>query len=412
MAKYGSTAAERLAAKRNNTGKTGMVSAGPGGYAVRGGKNTVADIVAKAAGKKPATKTNSYTRPSSGSSAANPNLTAANDPRSYSKPTGGYTAPAGSMADRVNTKKNTTPAVSTPSYSGYNNGGLSDAQIRELQSYYGAAADGKWGQNSTAAAGGLSAAEAWEKYRGGLQEEETEQFPSYSGGVNDLSSYLRQQQQAQTEASLAALKNAYDKNSALYGAEREKLPALYAAQRNRLAADVAQSRRNYDERMLASGLNTGTAGQADLARSSVLQQGMADIGQAEADALSDIDLATAQLRAEYENAMNRQKAEDAAALMEKLYSEAVRMQNLRMQQAANSAYRTVSSGGSSGGRKSSGSARGEITPYDSGTALNLATKASHNTAGRIMALEAMYESGNITRQQYSDLVYALRNPGK
>ena len=34
----------------------------------------------------------------------------------------------------------------------------------------------------------------------------------YSGGVTDLSDYLRQQQQAATEAALAALKSAYDKN--------------------------------------------------------------------------------------------------------------------------------------------------------------------------------------------------------
>lgn len=38
----------------------------------------------------------------------------------------------------------------------------------------------------------------------------------YSGGVTDLSDYLRQQQQAATEAALAALKSAYDKNSLLY----------------------------------------------------------------------------------------------------------------------------------------------------------------------------------------------------
>lgn len=64
---------------------------------------------------------------------------------------------------------------------------------------------------------------------GGVQVVET--GGGYSGGVSDLSDYLRQQQAAQTEAALAALKGAYDKNVLLYDAQRGKLPALYSAQR-------------------------------------------------------------------------------------------------------------------------------------------------------------------------------------
>ena len=171
----------------------------------------------------------------------------------------------------------------------------------------------------------------------------------YSGGVTDLSDYLRQQQQAATEAALAALKSAYDKNSLLYSHQRSQLSPLYDAQRNQLASDVARARRAYDERALSSGLNTGTAGQADLARSSVMQQGMADIGKAEADALAEIDLARAQLQAEYENAIAQKKAEDGAALLEQLYKEAVRQDNARMSQAATPSYTTVSTPAASGG---------------------------------------------------------------
>lgn len=171
----------------------------------------------------------------------------------------------------------------------------------------------------------------------------------YSGGVTDLSDYLRQQQQAATEAALAALKSAYDKNSLLYSHQRSQLSPLYDAQRNQLASDVARARRAYDERALSSGLNTGTAGQAELARSSVMQQGMADIGQAEADALAEIDLARAQLQAEYENAIAQKKAEDGAALLEQLYKEAVRQDNARMSQATTPSYTTVSAPAASGG---------------------------------------------------------------
>ena len=160
---------------------------------------------------------------------------------------------------------------------------------------------------------------------------------TYSGGITDLSDYLRRQQAAATEAALAKLKGAYEKNAQLYDAQREQLPALYAQQRNQLAAETAQSQRSFDERALASGLNTGASGQAALARSSVMQQGMANIGRAEADALAEIELAKNQLRAEYENAVAQQEAQDSASLMERLYEEAVRQQNARLAAAKTAA---------------------------------------------------------------------------
>lgn len=49
---------------------------------------------------------------------------------------------------------------------GYDNGSLTSAQVKQLQNYYGVTADGMWGSNSTSAAGGLSADEAWNKVYG------------------------------------------------------------------------------------------------------------------------------------------------------------------------------------------------------------------------------------------------------
>ena len=77
------------------------------------------------------------------------------------------------------TQSSSTGTTSSGSGS-YSNGGLSDAQIREMQKYYGVTADGKWGKNSTAAAGGLSAADAWNRYKNGGTGSYT---PSGSGGT-------------------------------------------------------------------------------------------------------------------------------------------------------------------------------------------------------------------------------------
>ena len=68
-----------------------------------------------------------------------------------------------------------TPAVGTtgtkptenPGYDknpGYDNGGLTADQVKALQNYYGVTADGAWGKNSTSAAGGMTAAQAWEQF--------------------------------------------------------------------------------------------------------------------------------------------------------------------------------------------------------------------------------------------------------
>lgn len=167
---------------------------------------------------------------------------------------------------------------------------------------------------------------------------------SENSKVTDLSDYLRKEQAAKTEAALARLKGNYDNDVLMYDAQSGKLPGLYNAQRNTLAANSAQEQRNFDERAAAAGLNSGTSGQAGLARSALLQRGMAELGQSEADAQAEIDLAKSQLKAKYESDVAAQQAEDEATLYDLLYQEAVRQQNAR-------------SGGSSGSYSSGGSSR-------------------------------------------------------
>ena len=62
----------------------------------------------------------------------------------------------------------TTPGASS---SGYDNGGLTAEQIKAMQRFYGTNADGMWGANSTAAAGGMTAADAWNAYQTALREQ-------------------------------------------------------------------------------------------------------------------------------------------------------------------------------------------------------------------------------------------------
>lgn len=50
---------------------------------------------------------------------------------------------------------------SSASGGGYNNGSVSASQVRQMQNFLGVSSDGKWGSASSAAAGGMSADEAW-----------------------------------------------------------------------------------------------------------------------------------------------------------------------------------------------------------------------------------------------------------
>lgn len=105
---------------------------------------------------------------------------------------------------------------------GYNNGALSDAQVKELQKVLGVNADGKWGSGSTEAAGGLTADQAWKAYQDGKLgkadvsyeeiEDDLNYFISQGADKSEINNYLRE-----------ALKSGYITQS-----EYNELKELYA----------------------------------------------------------------------------------------------------------------------------------------------------------------------------------------
>lgn len=150
----------------------------------------------------------------------------------------------------------------------------------------------------------------------------------------DLSNYLKQQYASTLQAELSELEKAYKQNTNTLDKTAQELPQQYEAQRNQIAATNALEKQAFDERANAMGLNTGTSGQAQLARSSVYQRDLAGIGAAEANAMSDLALQRSQLQAEYESAMAKAKADSDAALNNALYAEMVRQQELAAARAA------------------------------------------------------------------------------
>ena len=149
-------------------------------------------------------------------------------------------------------------------------------------------------------------------------------LPTTASSSNNLSSYLTNAYNNSTASNLSALESAYNQSKAELQAEGAKIAPTYQAQKNATAADADAAQSNFNEVAAANGLNTGTSGQAALARSSVLTGNLADLNQAEADAKSANNLALANLLSSYKSSVAEAEASGNSELAQALYNEAVR----------------------------------------------------------------------------------------
>lgn len=144
----------------------------------------------------------------------------------------------------------------------------------------------------------------------------------------DLTEYLKKQKAAQVESALAGLKGAYEQSMAGYESAGDRLQESYDAARNTAAAQDAIARRTFQEQAAASGLGSGTAGQAELARSSALTGELARIGNAQAGAEAELELQKRNLQSQYEAAIVQARQNGDSQLASALYQELVRVQGL------------------------------------------------------------------------------------
>ena len=146
--------------------------------------------------------------------------------------------------------------------------------------------------------------------------------------IGDGSDYLKELYAKKVAAELAALKSAYEQNTATLDASRAQIAPVYDIARNSAANQNALSRGAFQEMAVANGLNTGTTGQAALAQDAVLQQNLSQIDREQAEKTAAIDLQRSQLDTEYRNAIAKAEATGDAELANALYEEYVRQQNL------------------------------------------------------------------------------------
>lgn len=166
-----------------------------------------------------------------------------------------------------------------------------------------------------------------------LQQQQQQQRLQQQQQVNDLSDYLRDMYRQQMQANLSALEGAYNANVTRLRRQGELAPQKYDAMRNLAAAQNELSRRNFGEYAAARGLNTGTSGQAELARSAELQRNLADLGAQEAEATGNLESELTALDQQYNAAVAQAQASGNADLANALYQELVRRQSAAAAQA-------------------------------------------------------------------------------
>lgn len=164
--------------------------------------------------------------------------------------------------------------------------------------------------------------------------------------IGDGNDYLKELYAKKKAAELAALKSAYEQNTATLDASRAQIAPVYDIARNSAANQNALSRGAFQEMAVANGLNTGTTGQAALAQDIVYQQNLSAIDREQAQKLADLDLQRSQLDTEYRNAIAKAEATGDAELANALYEEYVRQQNLYAKYGGQT---SGSGSGSSGG---------------------------------------------------------------
>ena len=220
---------------------------------------------------------------------------------------------------------------------GYNNSGLTTDQIVEMQNYYGTAADGLWGQNSTEAAGGLNAQQAWQQYQQQKQQQAQQQMqetlmPSMMGfedfynrmGGADFEKMLREN----INASVQQAVNSY---------EAQKQETEQDAQEMARQAYVAKllGEKNMAQRLAAGGYAGGMAESAMLESETNYQNNLAEIQRQRQRALDEIQRAIDNARLTGDMEMANQLA-DYMAQVQSYYSDyydQMLSQQMQMQRA-------------------------------------------------------------------------------
>lgn len=289
--------------------------------------------------------------------------------------------------------------------SGYNNGGLSADQIRQMQEYYGTTADGLWGANSKAAAGGMSAAEAWNAYREALAQDELngdmswENFLDRMGGT-DYEQRLRDAVNAQVQQAV----NDYNRQIEQAGTSHE-------AAARRAYINKMLSQRNMEQELAASGVYGGMADSQRIAAEADYQNDLTDLETQYNDTMAQLRQAITAARLSGDAQIAEQMANYLSQVQSEYRSYMQERMAARQQSGGGTAsYRSYGGGGAA--TQEQGSAAGTGTGLSNYNAVknNIMLYASRGMTG--VANRLIQQAwGQLSAAQQSDLAATMRQNG-
>lgn len=287
---------------------------------------------------------------------------------------------------------------------GYNNGGLTADQVRQMQEYYGTTADGLWGANSTAAAGGMSAAEAWNAYREALAQDELngdmswENFLESMGG-SDYEQRLRDAVNAQVQQAV----NDYNR-------QIEQAGTSYEDAARRAYINKMLSRRNMDQELAASGVYGGMADSQRIAAEADYQNDLTDLEVQYNDTMAQLQQAITAARL----SGDAQIAEQMANYLSQVQSEyrSYLQERMAARQQSSGGTASYQSYGGGAAAQEQGSAAGTGTGLSNYNAVknNIMLYASRGMTG--VANRLIQQAwGQLSAAQQSDLAATMRQNG-
>lgn len=291
--------------------------------------------------------------------------------------------------------------------SGYNNGGLSADQVRQMQEYYGTTADGLWGANSAAAAGGMSAAEAWNAYREALAQDELngdmswENFLDRMGGT-DYEQRLRDAVNARVQQAV----NDYNRQIEQAGTSHEE-----AARRAYINKMLSQ--RNMEQELAASGVYGGMADSQRIAAEADYQNDLTDLETQYNDTMAQLRQAITAARL----SGDAQIAEQMANYLSQVQSEyrnylQERMAARQQSGGGTASYQSYGGSGGTATTQEQSSAAGAGTGLSNYNAVknNIMLYASRGMTG--VANRLIQQAwGQLSTAQQNDLAATMRQNG-
>lgn len=293
------------------------------------------------------------------------------------------------------------------SYSGggYNNGGLTADQVRQMQEYYGTTADGLWGANSTAAAGGMNAAEAWNAYREALAQDELngdmswENFLESMGG-SDYEQRVRDAVNAQVQQAV----NDYNR-------QIEQAGTSYEDAARRAYINKMLSRRNMDQELAASGVYGGMADSQRIAAEADYQNDLTDLEVQYNATMAQLQQAItaarlsgdAQIAEQMANYLSQVQSEYRSYLQERM---AARQQS----SGGTASYQSYGGGGAATQEQGSAAGTGAGLSNYNAVKNNIMLYASRGMTG--VANRLIQQAwGQLSAAQQSDLAATMRQNG-